>query len=55
MEHLNVGFAVVSTFVLCIYYKIIKINLNNLSKNAWNIVRWISCLMLEAVIVSWLR
>lgn len=55
MEHLLVGLFVVSIIIISIHYKIVKVNLNLLSKNVGNIVTWIACIMLGSIISTWLR
>ncbi|MCB2295665.1 hypothetical protein LGK95_19500 [Clostridium algoriphilum] len=55
MEHLKVGVFVVSIIILSMHYKVVEINFNLLSKNVGTIAVWIACIMLGAIISSWLE
>ncbi|WP_315115197.1 hypothetical protein [uncultured Clostridium sp.] len=55
MKHLTVGLCALSIFTLSVHYKIVKIDLKPLHKNAWDIVVWIASLTLGVIISSWLK
>lgn len=55
MKPLLVGLFIVSILILSIHYNVVKINFNLLSRNVGNILAWIACIVLGAIISTWLK